>query len=439
MEAIIAIVKAYFLMVIFKSSLSCIVVSLAFGVLTHISGQEVVTQKAATSEETTSIRGHALRKWAAMLSDGDVPRDQAKAALPKLIQYLHSESDRTREDARSCLIAMGADAADAVSALVEMLREDRRVVGEKATLRQIGSPAVPTLMAAIDDPNPLLRQRACEVLSRIRPVEKTTAEKISRLLSDSDREVRKAAAQSLRYMPVESKQVLAAILKAIDNPEFTRRRDLIVALRHQGTPAMPTLRDLLTSDNHGERHEAITSLAELGRMAAPAVPELNTRLSNSEPYEQRLIVNCLQAIGPASKSALPQLIQLLEESDGTGPLTLALASAIAHLDSDGKQAFAILINKLECKLENSKRYLKPNRGRGSPSALGYVAPLWRQDDKGTYTDDNDQRLANAIAGLSNFGQRAGVALPHIQRIIESDDELSIARGCDWCVDQDCTQ
>jgi hypothetical protein len=58
--------------------------------------------------------------------------------------------------------------------LVEILRKDRRVVGEKATLRQIGSPAIPTLMATLDDPNPLLRQRACEVLSHIRPVEDTS-------------------------------------------------------------------------------------------------------------------------------------------------------------------------------------------------------------------------------------------------------------------------
>jgi hypothetical protein len=49
-----------------------------------------------------------------MLSEGDVPPDQAEAALPKLIEFLHSESERTREDPRSCMTAMGADAADAV-------------------------------------------------------------------------------------------------------------------------------------------------------------------------------------------------------------------------------------------------------------------------------------------------------------------------------------
>ncbi len=405
-----------------------IVVWVVFCFSTHLSGQEVVSRETETSKETNSIRGDTLGKWAAMLKNGDVSRDQAKAALPKLMEFLNSESERTREDARSCLIAMGADAADAVPVLVKMLREDRRVRGEMATLRQIGSPAVEQLMAALDDPNSLLRQRSCEVLSRIRPVNKETAEKISRLLSDSDHDVRKAASQSLRYVPVKSKQILTALLEAIDNPEFTRRRDLIAALRHQGASAMPTLLELLTSKDDGDRHQAVMSLTELGRIAESAVPALKTLLAESEAYEQGLIVNCLQAIGPAAKSAIPQLIQLLEESDGTGPLTVTLASAIANLDSDGKQAIAILINRLELKLENSKRYLKPNQGRGSPGALGYVAPLWRQDDKGAYTDDNDQRHINALAGLVNFGQRALVALPHIRRIIQSDDELSTARA-----------
>jgi hypothetical protein len=251
------------------------------------------------------------------------------------------------------------------------------------------------------------------------------------LLSDSDRDVHKAAAQSLRYIPVESKQVLMAVLKAIDNPEFTRRRDLITAFRHQGASAIPVLCDFLTSENDGDRHQVITSLTELGRMAAPAVPALKTRLSESKPYEQRLIVNCLQAIGPAAKSAIPQMIQLLEESDGTGPLTVALASAIAHLDSEGKQAVAILINKLEFKLENSKRYWKPNQGRGSPSATGYVAPLLRQDDKGTFTDGNLcdelvlqptqiyawQKLLfeNAAAAFAKPGRKPKTKMPRTRR------------------------
>lgn len=394
--------------------------------------QRLLAQKALppsqSATEQAGIQGHSLKEWAKMLHRDEVPRAQASAAIPKIIELVQSDIDSVREGARDCLIAMKEDAAEAVPVLVKMLEEDRRVIGEMYTLQHIGSPAVPHLMSALESSEAMVRRRACRVLGRIDSDEKFIAERISELLVDDDLTVRKRAAQTLRYMPVESSKVLSALIAAIENPRKLSRSDLIGALRHQGPAAVPVLRQLLASEQQRDRAAAVGALTALGPSAAPCLPELMTLLSESDKYHQRQLVLCLKEIGPAAEISIPMLIKLLKEVDGRGPLTIALGGAIAKIDPDNSEAISILIGKLETRLDDSKRYLKIKRGNFAPSALGYAAPLMRHDEGGTYFDANDTRYSNLLQALMYFRSRAKPALPHVRRILQDDQQLDMVRS-----------
>lgn len=85
-------------------------------------------------------------------------------------------------------------------------------------LGRIGQAAVPQLSQALDDPNPLVRRRAAEILARIGPDAKDAVPALIRALGDRDEEVRKAATRALGEIGPGAADAVPVLIEVLREP-----------------------------------------------------------------------------------------------------------------------------------------------------------------------------------------------------------------------------
>src|SRR5262249_11238385 len=109
----------------------------------------------------------------------DAPRYEGKS-LPEWVKELGSVHEKERLAALDALEQFGAAAKDAVPALLKMLRDRGNgnetpntlsIIGEAAVeaLAQVGPPAVPGLLEALENDHPRVRGGAALALGYVRP------------------------------------------------------------------------------------------------------------------------------------------------------------------------------------------------------------------------------------------------------------------------------
>lgn len=123
-----------------------------------------------------------------------------------LIEVLRQEDIYLRRTAANALAPIGRAAVAAAPALVESLRDnDKRYTAMRA-LRNMGQAAVPDLMAGLSDTSSLLRSRVLQVLGFIGPSACEAVPAVVRALDDPDPIARKYAIEVLGRLIVEFHQ-----------------------------------------------------------------------------------------------------------------------------------------------------------------------------------------------------------------------------------------
>ncbi|HEY2156141.1 MAG TPA: HEAT repeat domain-containing protein, partial [Isosphaeraceae bacterium] len=179
--------------------------------------------------------------------------------------------------------------------------------------------AVPALIAALDDPDSFVRQKAAEALAKISPPVKECLPALVDHLTDRDYNIRQMAGQTLEGLGPRAKEAapaLRGLLKARD--PFVR----VIAARALGRTgpegvslALPALREALDEEDMSSRLKAAESLWDLGH-AGDAIPVLVAALGARDGYNSRNQASqILQRIGPGNKDAIPALIDALKDGD----------------------------------------------------------------------------------------------------------------------------
>jgi hypothetical protein len=83
------------------------------------------------------------------------------------------------------------------------------------SLGRIGPAAVPELILALQDPNPLLRRQAASVLARIGPDAKSAVPALTALLDDPDERVRKTATYALGQIGPAAAEAVPVLMQVI--------------------------------------------------------------------------------------------------------------------------------------------------------------------------------------------------------------------------------
>ena len=123
----------------------------------------------------------------------------AITSMPHIIAGLQDESTAVRLECAAALARIGPDAAPALPSLFNiMLEPDIRVrTVVAATIRKLGDAAVAYSRAMLVDSDPLMRERACEVLGQIGCLDDPVVESLLEASIDTEPEVRQAAREAL--------------------------------------------------------------------------------------------------------------------------------------------------------------------------------------------------------------------------------------------------
>ena len=232
------------------------------------------------------------RAGSLVATSGEPPA--AAAALPEASTFEHD------------VPAPRTDASASIDGLADALQDPSDVTRLRAIVAFSGpgrdlTPALPAILAALDDPHEGVRRSARHLVGPYALQHPGAIDDavLDRLLSGADG----------RGMPLDN-----ASLSALH------------ALERRGSAAAPHLARGLV--NSGQlRDEALEALVNLGPAAAPAVPDLRRLLKHHTA--SRFAAHALGAIGPAAADAMPDLYELAEHP--SRPTAAAARRAIERI------------------------------------------------------------------------------------------------------------
>jgi HEAT repeat protein len=146
----------------------------------------------ALNDSSETVRRRAARALGD-LGPGALP------ALPYLAAGLQDDSLGIRLECAAALGRIGPDAEPALPSLFVLLLEpDLRVRTLAASsIRHVGPAAVNYALAMLADSEPIMRERACELLGRMGCLDDFVVESLLEACTDSEPEVREAARNAL--------------------------------------------------------------------------------------------------------------------------------------------------------------------------------------------------------------------------------------------------
>jgi HEAT repeat protein len=176
-----------------------------------------------------------------------------------------------------------------ISPLIEKLTDtDARIRHEAAdALVNIGSPAVPVLIAALQDSDTNLRWRAASVLSDLGTEASPAVPALTKALQDEDGQVRLYATLALGNIGMAAKPAVPSLMAALQDKDLYVRIYAPSALRKIGVEAkvaVPALIGALKDDNARVRLNAAYALGSMGVEATSAVPDLIKLVNDPQPY-----------------------------------------------------------------------------------------------------------------------------------------------------------
>jgi RNA polymerase sigma factor (sigma-70 family) len=167
-----------------------------------------------TLQELLKGKDKELRKWAAVSLSGIGP--EGKDAIPALIECLEDEDASLRGWAVGALGRMAPESKSAIPALIKLLRSDASRSSAVDALNRFHELAVPVWREALKDRDDKIRAAAAESLALIGGAAKGANPDLIRALADKDQEVRQRAGIALVRVGAEAVPALVEALKDKD-------------------------------------------------------------------------------------------------------------------------------------------------------------------------------------------------------------------------------
>ena len=229
--------------------------SLVADALARIGPESVPALLQALDDPTSAVRAGAAEALAKM-------SDQA-GVLPALIQLLSDPDDAVIRAASDALLALPSE--QVIPLLIPLLSDQNHDLSFNTSqvLAKIGKSAVPALLEALKDTDPLVRQSAASCLGQIR----------------------------------DDERVIPALLQALNDPEWIVRDSAALSLGDlDAVEAVPALIQALSDPEEGVRSSAAWGLESIGTPAREAVPALILVLGDSDDFVRQAAVQALKTI-----------------------------------------------------------------------------------------------------------------------------------------------
>ncbi len=271
-------------------------------------------------------------------------------------QLLNSKSESERFDAASALAEKGAEAKEAVDALITALRDKSPEVRGQAAkalgaIGEAAQKAVPSLLNLVRR-DPKAREAAAEALVKIgEKAAKSLAEMASTPRVYTDASIRQTAVTALGELGPKLKSgpikanVVSALKKALSDPDKKVPLLAIEALGKMGADAQDVLPTLIKSyfdhKDAAVRRASIVAASKIGAEVKNGPPTslmsgLKGALKDSDPGVRKAAVEALGAMGPKAKEVVVALLGLFEDKDAG--VKMAAIAAVGQIGADSKAA-----------------------------------------------------------------------------------------------------
>jgi HEAT repeat protein len=266
--------------------------------------------------------------------------------LPYWVERLQSaETDKEQLQAGEAIKAFGPDAAPALPKLVALLDDlspdFRNLVKDVLCgLGPAAKPALPDLLARLKEKRCRDPQALIAVIGAMGPAAKEAIPVLEKALAD--RTLADDAIEALCSIGPLAKSSLPAIRRAL--PEARERGPLVASLHKLGPDAIPLLVELLDDDDPECKGASALALGKLGPPAKAAIPRLLKAIKHASPAVRGDAAMALWRIdrNPAAVSVLAELATAKER-----PLADAAVRALAEIGPDARAALPALQKALE--------------------------------------------------------------------------------------------
>jgi len=305
-------------------------------------------------------------------AEGALPGD-----VPALLALLKEPQKGNQSEISSALAAKGTEA---VPALILAMGEGGEVqVQAEHVLQMIGKPAVPDLIAALQNENYQVRYGAIMSLGMIGP---DAAEAVDPLKD-----------QFGKAMVHER----IAIMRNIGR--ISHGEDVVVMLK-----AMLRIKDL--------RLDALRALMEMGPDAASAAPTIISLLTDEEEQARYEAVETLEAIGP-SEGVVQALAGRL--SDSAARVKVRAARALGKFGEAGGPASGALAAALTDETPEFQKAVAQSLGQIAPASRQAIPALVK-----ALSVKDPQARSKAAWALGEFGPEASSALGTLKGLADTD-------------------
>jgi HEAT repeat protein len=372
------------------------------------------------------LAGTALRPIVKALDDED-PVVRANAAgviefqgaaakdlaTEPLVRHLTDEDQKVRLWSARALAKVNPPALvkPALARAKEGSPEQRaEAFGQLGYARLAAKEAVPTLVEALEEENPSVREAAVKALGVIDPT--GTVDPVAKRLTDEDAKVRRAAAEALGYATQSAKAYAEAVAKLLSDPDVEVRRAAITALPVLG-PDLPAAPILAALDDPDEavRLATLTCLTVLGAKARPAVPRLRILLASESMPMRTGAIRALSGIGESAAAAAPDLVAILNDPQKDEGTRSAAVRALGTLGRGSPEAINAVIRALDDPDPNMKYAAIDAVAALGPEAVaarGRLATMLEEDVGAAYL---------AAQALGRIGEGARRARPALRRMM----------------------
>lgn len=343
------------------------------------------------------------------------------------LERLQSKEVAARREAVEALAAIGPDASDGVSPLLQALKDEDGMVREGAVkaLGKIGSAAkaaVGPLAEAPEDKDPRFRSAALTALAEIGVVDDRVLSVLANAVLSSPRGRKDVAAiNALESLGPKARGAVPTLKKGLDKSRLPADRATVVQILGKlGPDAIPLLKESYASEDPMVQAAIIKAMGEVGD-AKEAVPFLKERLdekmavlavdalanypegipvvAGALKHSSRFVVDraahMLWAKGKDAKAAAPALIEALSANPPQNTRNM-MQNALKAI---GPDAVPVLVAELRQKKGGNRVLLIQVLGDLGPAAKEAVPTLIE-----LLKDKNNAR--GAVDALQRIGEPA---------------------------------
>ncbi|HZV05389.1 MAG TPA: HEAT repeat domain-containing protein [Gemmataceae bacterium] len=341
-------------------------------------------------------------------------KEQKPATIPDLIGQLSSNDSLTRQRAAKQLGNLGLAARDAVPVLGKLLHDaypDVRSSAAKA-LGQIGTPAVPTLIEALKDPEIKNHARIANALAWIGPLAKEAVPVLADLLKSNWEPARLEALVALGEIGSESQSALPAVVRVLADPSERVREQALGTLKQIGPAAIPILKEALRDKSLTLRLWAMHALALYGRESKKTIPVLRDALKDTDPRIRAQAAASLGSMGKDAQDAIPNLLDALQDKKLSVQVQAALA--VVGMAMKGIPGLLEKIRIADRKARWAEPVILKQFGKTTAENVKVLA--------GRLQDKDANIRAQALMALTVFGMAARPAVPALNKALQDEND-----------------